>query len=137
PVHVSGSSAFVTAAHAPVPVTHVWHAPAHAAVQHTPSSHAPERQSSPAVHSEPGAPGVQISLLPRLKPAVPNPPKRRTSPVARCAAANRVRANVSGGCGLHACDAAFQISTVPSGPLRSPPATITSPDERTTAWGED
>jgi hypothetical protein len=46
PAHESGSSAFVTATHAPVVVVHVRHTPLHAPAQHTPSWQTPDTQSS-------------------------------------------------------------------------------------------
>ena len=56
PVHVSGSSAPFTGAHAPVPATHfVQVAGAQAVVQQTPSLQEPDAQSLLATHASPGA----------------------------------------------------------------------------------
>jgi hypothetical protein len=53
PLHVSGSSALVTSAHAPVPLVHVLHVPLHGPEQQTPSSQTPETQSPPTTQAAP------------------------------------------------------------------------------------
>ena len=133
PVQLFGSSLPVTGAHAPVPTMHVWQGPTHAAEQHTRSSHAPERQSSPTEHAVPGAPGDHISVAATLKVLLPRPPKISTSPWASRADASRLRANKSEGCAENVRVRASKISTVATGPAASPPATMTSPDKSTTA----
>jgi hypothetical protein len=90
PVHVSGSDAFITATHAPVPETHVMHVPLHAPEQQTPSSHTLERQSPPSVHELPAATSPKISaverlpLPPLLPPAMSTLPEASSVPVGLC-----------------------------------------------------
>lgn len=55
PTHVSGSSAFVTATHAPVPDVHVVQAPSHAPEQQIPSLQTPEMHSPGTEHVSPPA----------------------------------------------------------------------------------
>jgi hypothetical protein len=71
PVHESGSSAFFTAAHAPVPLTlHAWHTPQLAVPQHTPSTHSPEAQAAPLVpHAWPFA-SLQCPAPSHVEPPV-------------------------------------------------------------------
>jgi hypothetical protein len=69
PVHVSGSSALMTATHAPVPTAHVLQVPEQAPEQHTPSSQAPlEQVAAPPGHGLPAltlhAPAASHALVP-------------------------------------------------------------------------
>jgi hypothetical protein len=63
-LHVSGSSAFVTETHAPVPAAQVWQVPLQAPEQQR-SSQMPETQSSPMEHAPPVATRAKSSALDR------------------------------------------------------------------------
>jgi hypothetical protein len=55
PEQLSGSSAFITSMHAPVPAAQVMHVPEHAPPQQMPSSQTPDKHSTLLEHVAPAA----------------------------------------------------------------------------------
>jgi hypothetical protein len=132
PAHESGSSAFVTVTHAPVPIAHVTHTPMHGPEQQTLSRQIPDSQSRASVQvPAPVAMSAKSSAV-DVGALAESPPAISTFPDWSAVAVWRARA-VLIDVAPEKLGLASKISDVDTAGPSKPPTTTTFPEARRVA----